>query len=99
MFLRVVNKLIEAGYHFGLKTLVDLGFRPKIAHAVLHPFKVRNRDAAGIGKDVWNNEYSVVMQDLIGLGRCWPVGALGKYFAFDTPGVLRRDLVFGGTRR
>src|SRR5438309_2642197 len=39
-----------------LKLLIHGGLFPEIALAVLHPLKIRRGDAAGVGKNVWNDE-------------------------------------------
>src|SRR4051812_20544141 len=47
---------VEAGHHDLLEAIVDELFVPEEALAVLHPFEVRDRDAAGVGEDIWNDE-------------------------------------------
>jgi hypothetical protein len=40
----------------------------------LHPFKIRDRHAAGIGKDVGQNRNAAPAQDFVGFRSRWAVG-------------------------
>ena len=81
-----------------LKLLIDGGFLPEIALAVLHPFKIGRGNAAGVGKNVWNDEDFFVGKDFIGGGRCGTVGAFADNLGLDPRRVLAGDNVFSGCR-
>ena len=61
---------------------------------VLTPFEVRNRDAAGIQKNIGNNENTARMKSVFSAGRRWAVSGFGKDFAVDAIAVFQRDLIF-----
>src|SRR5271168_614728 len=70
----VGDNVVEALGHDVVETLVDLGLGPEVAHAVLHPLEVAGRDAAGVGKDVGDDEDALVGEDLIRDGGSWAIG-------------------------
>jgi hypothetical protein len=63
---------------------------PEEALAVLHPFEIGDRDAAGVGQNVGDHEDLLVGQNLVGQRRGGAVGALAQDLAADAVGVLRR---------
>src|SRR5438270_6436248 len=81
-----------------LKLLIDGGFLPEIALAVLHPFKIRRGNAAGVGKNVWNDEDFFVGKDFIRGSRCGTVGAFTDDLGLDPRRVLAGDDVFSSCR-
>src|SRR5574337_1760620 len=68
---------------------------PEILLQILHPFEVRDRHAAGIGEDVWNNSRPFCRQDPIGFWCRWPIRPFGHDPGPYTIGVLLRNLPFG----
>ena len=74
-------------------------FRPEIALAVLHPFEVGNRNAAGVGEDVGDHEHSALKQDVVGGRRGGAVGALHQKFRLHFVGILAGDDAFRGGRQ
>src|SRR5712691_5712204 len=56
----VADHILKRGSHDGFQLLVDDGFFPEIALAVLDPFEVGRRDAAGVGENVGDHEDALV---------------------------------------
>src|SRR5207247_7200060 len=71
-------------------------FVPEVAAAVLHPFEVAHRHAAGVRKDVGNDEDALLLEDLVGGGGGGTVRTFANDLGLDVRGVLARDDVFGG---
>src|ERR1700716_1410279 len=94
----VGDDVVEAFGHDVVETLVDLGLRPEVAHAVLDPFEVAGGDAAGVGEDVGDDEDAFVGEDLIGNRSGGAVGAFAENLAADAFGVLAGDDVFSRGR-
>jgi hypothetical protein len=92
----VGDYVVEAFGHDVVEALVDLGFGPEVAHAVLDPFEVAGGDAAGVGEDVGDDEDALVGEDLVGDCGCWAVGTFAEDPAADAVGVAAGDDVFGG---
>ena len=76
--------------------LVDDGFLPEVALAVLHPLKVAGGYAAGVGQNVGHDEDALLGQDLVGHGGGGAVGALHHDARLDLVGVAAGDHVLGG---
>src|SRR5262245_27359766 len=90
---------IKTIHHNLFEAFVD-GFEiPKITLAILNPLEVRNRDASGIGKNVWNDEDFLVKQDLVRLSRSRTVGALADNARLDAVSILVSNLVLCGSRK
>src|ERR1700754_3382484 len=64
----VSDDVVKALGHDAVKTLVDFGFGPEVAHAVLDPLEVAGGDTTGVGEDVGYDKDALVSQDLIGDG-------------------------------
>ena len=64
----------------------------------MHPLKVRDGDAAGVGQDVGNDKDPVLLEDYVGRRSRRPIGSLGQNLCLDVAGVLRGDLVLQGSR-
>ena len=92
----VRDNVVEAFGHDVVEALVDFGFGPEVAHAVLDPLEVAGGDAAGVGEDVRDDEDTLVAEDLVGDGSGGAVGALAEDAATDAFSVLAGDDVFGG---
>src|SRR5690606_11823537 len=75
--------------HHGFKTLVDFLLGPVEAGEVLHPLEIADRDAAGIGQDVGNDQGAVGGKNVVGFGGGGAVGALD-----DDLGAYRVGIVF-----
>ena len=84
-FIDVFSTSWNASHHLRLEALVHFLLFPEVAVAVLDPFEVRRRDAAGVGEDVGNDEDAALVQLLVGLGRRRAVGALGDDLRLDAP--------------
>ena len=76
MCVGVSTQIIKAGDHRVLKSFVHYVLTPKISHAILHPFKVGNRDAAGVRQDIRNYENPFLVKNFIGGCGRWPIGTL-----------------------
>jgi hypothetical protein len=92
----VGDYVVKALGHDVVEAMVDLGFGPEVAHAVLNPFEVARCDAACVGEDVRDDEDAFVAENLVGNGGGGTVGALAKDFTADSLRILARDDVFGG---
>jgi len=92
----VGDYVAEAFGHDVVEALVDFGFGPEVAHAVLDPLEVAGGDAAGVGEDVGDDEDSLVGEDLVGDGGGGAVGAFAEDLAADAFGVLAGDDIFCG---
>src|SRR6202050_2100634 len=82
--------------HDVFQALVDFAFAPEESLAILHPFEIADRDAAGIGQDVGDHENSLVIDDGIGGGGGGTVGAFAENAGLYAIGVLRGDLILDG---
>ena len=67
----------------------DFGFAPEEVLQVLDPFEVGDDDAAGVAKDVRDDEdfLPTLEEDLVGIGGGGAVGALGENAALEAGGV------------
>src|SRR6266581_218063 len=87
--LRIAYHFVEAVLHDIFEPLVDHAFAPKEALAVLHPFEIADRNAAGIGQDIRNHEYAFSVQRLVGARR-HPENP-GAVCAVAPPSLRRRE--------
>ena len=74
---------VERRVHHLLQVFEHALGAPVVAHAVLDPLEVRHADAAGIAQDVRDDEDLLLLQDVVGLGRARPVGALRDELGLD----------------
>src|SRR5687767_14883287 len=65
MSVGITTQVVETCDHLVLQSLVHNILSPEITHAVLDPLKIRNRYPAGVGQNVWNNEDSLIVKDLV----------------------------------
>ena len=67
------------------KFVGHFAFRPQKRLQTLHPFKVRNDDAASVAKNVRDHEHFVpaLVEKQIRIGRGRAVGAFGKDAALE----------------
>ena len=72
---------------------VDLFLLPEEGLQVLHPFEVRDDDAARVGEYVRDDEHAALMQDRVGLGRDGRVCSFGDQASPNPAGVVPGDLV------
>src|SRR5713226_9269138 len=98
MRVGIAAEVVKAGHHRVLKPFVDYALSPEITHSVLHPFEVRNSHAAGIRKDVGDYEDSLLVQNLVRRRGCWSISSFGQHLALQSPGIVRRDLIFSRRR-
>src|SRR6185436_11615935 len=89
MRIGITAKIIKAGNHCFLKSLIDYVFPPKVSHPVLNPFKVRDSDASGVRENVRDHEDPLLMQYLIRRSRGGPIRSFREDLTFDLVGVLR----------
>ena len=64
---------------------------PLIVLPILHPFEIAGRDAAGVGKDVRQDNRAALGQDFVGIGLGGGVGPFDDDRGFDPGGVFRGD--------
>src|SRR5581483_1101030 len=93
--LGVAHHVVEGRLHDAFQLLVDDGFFPEVALAVLHPFEIRSGDAAGIGQDVGNHEYALVGEHVVCGRRGGAVGAFGEDAALHAVDVAAGDDILG----
>src|SRR5437899_900649 len=74
----IAHYFIEAVLHDVLQAFVDFAFAPKEALAILYPLEVADGDAASVAQNVGDNEYSLLLQNLVGRGGGGPVGTLAE---------------------
>src|SRR5688572_15747089 len=98
MGIRITTKIIEARNHRVAQPLVDNIFAPEIAHAVLHPLKIRNGYSSGVSQDVRDHKDTLPIKYLISAGRRGSVCPFGEDLTFQTFSVLRSNLVFSSRR-
>ncbi len=96
--LGVADHVVEAVAQDGLQLLVDDGFFPEIALAVLYPLEVAGGDAAGVGQNVGHDEDALVGQDLVGNGGGGSVCAFHDDASLDLVRVAAGNHVLGGRR-
>src|SRR5215211_3355080 len=65
-------------------------FRPEKSLQTLHPFEVRNDDATGVTKDIWDYEHLIpaLVENQIRIRRGRAVGAFGKDAALEIAGIF-----------
>src|SRR5712664_1132477 len=90
MSFRVKHNFLKAVFNYLLQPLVDFPFSPEISLAVLDPFKIAHRHAAGIGENVRDDEYTFAVDDLVGHRRARTVCAFAKN------ACLQAMRIFGG---
>src|SRR5919197_5680448 len=66
-----VPGLVESAAHDVVQLRVHLGLLPEVLLEALHPFEVRDDDAAGVREHVRQDEHALVLEDLVGLGGHW----------------------------
>ena len=91
--LGVADHVVEAVAQDGFELLVDDGFFPEVALAVLHPLEVAGGDAAGVGQDVGHDEDALFGEDLVGDGGGGAVGAFDDDARLDLA-ALRLVMTF-----
>ena len=89
-----LQHVVEAGLHDALQAVVNVLRFPEQVLLVLHPFEVGNGDAAGVAKDVRNNENAFGFQDPSASGVNGPLAASAMIFAWSACGVLAVDGIF-----
>src|SRR5579864_759016 len=94
--VREVNDVFKGLAQDELKLHIHSGFFPEISLAVLHPLKVRSGNAAGVGKNVWNDEDFFVGKNFICGRRGWTICAFADNLCLDACRVLAGDHVFSG---
>ena len=98
MALGVTTNIVEARHHHLLQALVDHGFGPEVAHAVLHPLEVAHRHSAGVGQDVRHHENFLLLQNLIRQRGGGAVGGLDDDRGLDAVSVPAGDYVLDRCR-
>ena len=88
VLVREANHVVEAVDHDFVQASVDELLVPEEALPILHPLKVGDRDAAGIGENVGYDEDFLLSQNRVGLGGGGAVGA----FADDACALMRGAL-------
>src|SRR3990167_7921492 len=78
---------LESLRHHPVKPAVDLLLGPKKTCEILHPFKVADRHAPGIGKHIRHDQDTLVTENIICLRRSRAVGALDQDLRADAAGV------------
>src|SRR5262245_59539546 len=95
MIFSVLDHVVEAGDHNIFQPLVDHVLFPEIAHAVLNPLEVAASHPAGVRQDVGDDEDAFAFEYVVGRRGGRAVGAFGQNLAFDSVGVMTRELIFG----
>src|SRR6266850_7104076 len=96
MSFRVTHNFLKAVFNYLLQPLVDFPFSPEISLAVLDPFKIAHRHAAGIGENVRDDEYAFAVDDLVRHRRAGPVCAFAKDACLQAVRIFGGNLVFHG---
>src|SRR3954453_14099021 len=60
--------LLVGAFHDRLEPVVPLVLGPPVGLQVLHPLVVGDRDAAGVGEDVRDDDHAPALEDLVGVG-------------------------------
>ena len=94
LLLRLIAYCLVGAFHDVFQLAVDLLLGPEEALKVLHPFKVADGHASGVGEDVGNNGCAAIIEDAIGLWCGGAVGSLDNQVGFDAAGVPAGQLVF-----
>src|SRR5580693_9903393 len=76
------------------KAFIDFAFAPEEALAVLDPFKIADRNAAGVAENIGHGEDALGVDNRVGLPGGWAVGAFAQNARLDLMGVLFGDLIF-----
>src|SRR5438128_2715398 len=77
----IAAKVVEAGHHRILKPFVHNVFAPEVAHAILDPFEIRDRYAAGVREDIRDYKDSLLIKDFVGRRGSWAIRSLCQNFA------------------
>src|SRR4029079_9846054 len=91
VLLGELQHVVEAPRHDVVEPFVDGGFGPEIAAAILYPFEIGHRYAAGVGEDVRDDEDALLLEDRVRTGRGRTVRALANDLRAHLPGVTARD--------
>src|SRR5258705_8164274 len=83
MFAHGVDHFVESADHNALQALIDLFGVPEQAFLILHPLEIADRNAAGIGQDVWQDSDSAARENFVGMRRGRAVGSLGDDAGLD----------------
>src|ERR1051325_11384294 len=94
--LRGGSDLVEGPHHDALEPPVHRVLVPEVAAAVLHPLEVAHGHTAGVRENVGNDKNALLLENLVGSGRRWPVHALTNDLRLDLRRVLTGDDVLGG---
>ena len=81
---------MEGGDHDILQSLLNISGFPEKPLQILHPLEVGHDHATGIGQNIRNNKYSMVLQDAIGLQGRRAVRSFG-----ENPAAQFRRVAFG----
>src|SRR4051812_2287987 len=90
---RDVPDAVERVGHLVGEPAADLVAVPEEAAEVLHPFEVRDGDAARVREDVGQHQDAALGEDPVPVDRRRPVRALCDELAPEAPRVRTRDLV------
>ena len=90
---RAFDDLAPGAIERPFEAIHHLFLRPEILRQILHPFEIADDDAAGVAKDVGDDENLVVAfgERAVGLRRRRPVGAFGEDAALQSAGDLFVD--------
>src|SRR5947209_734055 len=72
----ISGNISEAGYHDLLEAFINQIFIPEVSLPILHPFEVRNGDAAGVRQNVRNDKDLFLSQDRVRGARGGAISAL-----------------------
>src|ERR1035438_6312825 len=98
MLLRAVPYLGERPVHHFLEANIDLVLVPKEGLQILHPFEVRHRHAARVGKYVGNHRDAALLEQDVRVRSARAVGRLEDEPSLNAPGILAGELILQSGR-
>src|SRR5207302_4991203 len=89
----VLQDFREGMPHDVFELAVDFGFQPKVALAILYPFKVGHGNAARVRQDVRDSEHPLLGQNVVRLSCRRAVRRLTEDLGFQPVGISAGNLI------
>ena len=93
-----IPHLVEGAPQHIFQATDDFRRWPAVRLEVLHPLESADDHTARVAQNVGDRHDAAVVEDRIGLGRHWPVGALSDHTRTKRRRVVAGDLAFEGSQ-
>src|SRR3954451_832420 len=88
------SDLFVGADHDSLELGIHIQLIPEERLQALHPLEIADRHAARIGKNIWYDGDPAILENRVGIGRCWAVRALHDHRSLNAWRVQLGELVF-----